>query len=110
MELNELYQIAKQYEKLGQEHTNIDYSQQMHKDIDICAHLHHEVSELWDAIRKQKPKEDIIDELCDILGVWMVAVYKVEEHLGESIDVNELVRFTADIVRGVAKRKFNVEI
>ncbi len=53
MNIKDLYNVAKKYEEIGKEQASLSlYYGKPGRYINICAHLHREVSELWNAIRK----------------------------------------------------------
>jgi NTP pyrophosphatase (non-canonical NTP hydrolase) len=113
MNLQKLIQIAKSYEDALQEHTIIDHDAIPHTHVDICSHLHAEVTELFNVIRKKKAEhegmtyeEGIIDELQDILCIWSLAV----NLLAPKADTDAMIRNCAEMFKIVAKKKKGVEL
>lgn len=113
MDLQDLIVVAKKYEDALQEHKIVDHNAQAHTDVDICSHLHAEVSELFNVIRRKKAEHEgmsyedgIIDELQDILCIWSLAV----NLLAPNADVDKMIQNSADMFKIVAKKKKGVDI
>jgi NTP pyrophosphatase (non-canonical NTP hydrolase) len=113
MNLQKLIQIAKSYEDALQEHNVIDHAAPPNTHVDICAHLHAEVSELFYVLRKKQSEheeltyeEGIIDELQDILCLWALAV----NLLAPNADTDTMIRNCADMFKVVAKKKKGVDL
>lgn len=112
MKLQALIKIAKNYEDALHEHTRYDQSDPP-TNVDICAHLHAEVSELFNVIRRKKAEhegmsyeEGVLDELQDILCVWSLAV----NLLVPNADVDKMIQNSAEMFRVVAKKKKGIDI
>lgn len=113
MKLQDLIAVAKKYEDALQEHKKIDHNAPVHTDVDICSHLHAEVSELFNVLRRKKAEHDgmsyedgIIDELQDILCIWSLAV----NLLAPNADIDKMIQNSADMFKVVAKKKKGVDI
>ena len=113
MKLEELITVAKRYEDALHEHTVINHSAPAHTSIDICSHLHAEVSELFNVLRRKKAEhegmtyeEGIIDELQDILCIWALAV----NLLVPDADVNRMIENCTKLFRTVALKKRGTDI
>jgi NTP pyrophosphatase (non-canonical NTP hydrolase) len=113
MKLQELIKIAKMYEDALHEHTKIDHKAPAHTNVDICSHLHAEVSELFNVIRRKKAEhegmtyeEGILDELQDILCIWALAV----NLLAPDADIDKIIENSTQLFRSVAKKKKDVDL
>lgn len=113
MKLQELITIAKRYEDALHEHTEIDHNAPAHTSVDICSHLHAEVSELFNVLRRKKAEheeltyeEGIIDELQDILCIWALAV----NLLVPNADVDGMIENCTKLFRAVALKKKGMDI
>ena len=111
MSPEELRQVAIRYEQITKEHRKPP--ELPNREVDICGHLHAEVSELFNVLRKKKGQhegmsyeEGILDELADILCIWSCAV----NLLAPATDVGAIVENAAHIFQQVAIKKCNKHI
>jgi len=81
MELKQLLETARRYEIATNEHRHPQCYNVPHREVDICGHLHAEVTELFNVLRRRKAdhegmsfQEGVVDELSDILCIWCCAV------------------------------------
>lgn len=113
MKLQELITVAKRYEDALHEHTEIDHNAPVHTSVDICSHLHAEVSELFNVIRRKQAEHEgmtyekgIIDELQDILCIWALAV----NLLVPDANIDRMIENCAKLFKVVALKKKGTDI
>jgi len=113
MNLDKLITMAKKYEDALHEHTEINHSAPANTNVDICSHLHGEVSELFNVIRRKKAEHDgmtyeegILDELQDILCIWALAV----NLLAPNANIDKMIDNCTNLFKVVALKKKGVDI
>lgn len=67
----------------------------------VINHLHSEASEIWDALRRGKPREQVVEEVSDALNLVVIIAARLH------ISVDELVRTSHAKFDEVAQREAN---
>ena len=109
----ELEGLVTQYLAASSEYGKpVDLAAPPNTGVDICAHLHHEVSEPWDVLRGREDgrlkergytrEEGAVERLGSILAVWLGA----RELIVPEMTVDEICRAAAEVIRRSAGAKF----
>jgi len=113
MTIDSLLEMAGRYEAATKQHRTLETYAQANREVDVCGHLHTQVSQLFNVVRRRKPEhkgmsieESILDELADILCLWCCAI----RVLAPGASVQEIIERAGRVFVDQAREKSGKEI